>query len=191
MIHVTVAARTESESIQCISSKIARNVAILRKLKYSFPVNILRLIYFSIVPPYLVYCCSVWSSTFQTHLKSLCALQNLVIRVLINCDNRISVIDSCKKINILAVPSLFNFYKSLFMFDILHKNAPECLFGMFERCQPVYETRNSSALRKPTKSSTRSSLSIRHVLASLWESLPYVRVAAVASNLVRDDHVQC
>ena len=59
------------------------------------------------------------------------------------------------------------------MFDILHKNAPEFLVGVFERDEPEYETRNSSAIRKLIKRSTRSAFSIRHVLPSMWESLPY------------------
>ena len=43
-----------SKYIQCISSKIAPNIGIRRKLKNFFPVNILRLIYFSSVNPYLI-----------------------------------------------------------------------------------------------------------------------------------------
>ena len=59
------------------------------------------------------------------------------------------------------------------MFDILHKNAPECLIGMFERDQPEYETRNTSLIRKLVKRSTRSAIPIRQVLPSIWDSLPY------------------
>ena len=35
------------------------------------------------------------------------------------------------------------------MFDILHKNAPKCLVSVFERDEPEYEIKNSSAIRKP------------------------------------------
>ena len=59
------------------------------------------------------------------------------------------------------------------MFDILHKNAPEFSVGVFERDEPEYETRSSSSIRKLIKRSTTSAFSIRRVLPSIWESLPY------------------
>ena len=81
------------EHIQCASSKVARNVGMMRKLKHFFPVRILRFIYFSLVHPYLLYCCSVWLSTFIAHLRQLSVLQNGIIRILSNNDSRSSTRD--------------------------------------------------------------------------------------------------
>ena len=47
------------------------------------------------------------------------------------------------------------------------------MVGLFERDEPEYETRNLPAIRKPIKRPTTSPYSIRHVLPSIWESLPY------------------
>jgi len=67
---------------QCIWSKVARNIGIIRKLKYQFPEKVLRLLYFSLVHPYLLYGCSVWSGTFYVHLIPLCVLQNSAMRAI-------------------------------------------------------------------------------------------------------------
>ena len=52
------------EHIDYVSLKLARNVDILRKLKYIFLRDILRTLYYSLIYPYLLYCCTVWGSTF-------------------------------------------------------------------------------------------------------------------------------
>ena len=70
------------EHIGYISLKLARNVGILRKLQYIFPRDILRTIYYSLIHPYLLYCCNVWGSTFPSHLHRVRVLQNKALRVL-------------------------------------------------------------------------------------------------------------
>ena len=64
------------EHIDYISLKLARNVGILRKLKYIFPRDILRTLYYSLIHPYLLYCFNVWGSTFPSHLHHIRVLQN-------------------------------------------------------------------------------------------------------------------
>jgi hypothetical protein len=98
-----------SDHINYITSWIARNVEIIRKLKHICPKIVLRLLYFSLVHCYLLCCCLVWSSTFQSHLKRLRALQNSPIRILANYRPRDSVKNVYLKLNILPLAGIFIF----------------------------------------------------------------------------------
>ena len=163
-----------SDHINCITSKIARNVGIIRKLKHICPKIVLRLLYFSLVHCYLLYCCSVWSSTFQSHLKRLRALQNSAIRILANYGPRDSVRNVYLKLNILPLAGIFLFYRSMLMFDIINNFTSECFNGMFITGVDLhnYNTRNADAFRRPQCETTRSQFSARHVLPSSWSHLP-------------------
>lgn len=163
------------DHIDCVSMKLARNVGIMRKLKNFLPTSILRLLYFSIVHPYLLYCSSVWSSTFGTHLLPLRVLQNSAIRLLIGKDNRgSSVRNEFMTLKILPVSGLFKFYKTQFMFKYLYGSVPVCFKGMFVSGGDVHEhgTRNLEEFRRPIPQATRSFFSIRHAGPSAWNSLP-------------------
>ena len=65
---------------------VARNVsnAIGITYKSSFCLNnsSLRMLYFSLIYPYLFYCVSVWASTYPSNLRRLITLQKRVIRIM-------------------------------------------------------------------------------------------------------------
>ena len=90
-----------AEHIQFMSLKIARNVGLLRRLKFQFPQKVLRLQYFLLIHPYLLYCCSILSNTFLTHLKQLQSLQKHTMRVIHVVENRISVRSIYSRIQLL------------------------------------------------------------------------------------------
>ena len=50
--------------VKAITRIQSRNLGIIRKLKHIFPSNVLRLLYFSLIHPYILYCSSVWLGTF-------------------------------------------------------------------------------------------------------------------------------
>ena len=51
--------------IKYIADKISKSSSIMRYLRYSFPTNILKIIYMSLVLPYLSYCNIVWGSAYK------------------------------------------------------------------------------------------------------------------------------
>ena len=61
--------------IQFISKKISKSVSILKMLKFTFPSNVLKNIYFSLIFPYYTYCNLVWGSAVSTHIDILVKLQ--------------------------------------------------------------------------------------------------------------------
>ena len=160
--------------VSFISSKIARNVGMMRKLKNIFQDSVLRLIYFSLVHPYLVYCVSIWSSTFSVHLQQLRVIQNMALRVLSGDNRRTSVRSQYVQLNIIPVSGLGKFYHGLFMFKYFSNLVPKCFLNLFISGDDVhnYPTRHARDIRTPQVTSTRSLFSIRHVGPVVWNNLP-------------------
>ena len=72
------------DHIDYISCKICKTVGILRILKRSFPIHVLRMIYMSLIYSYLNYCNIIWCSAYPCHLKSLFILQKKAVRTITN-----------------------------------------------------------------------------------------------------------
>ena len=68
--------------IKYIADKISKSSSIMRYLRYSFPNNILKTLYISLVLPYLSYCNIVWGSAYKKSLHPLVILQKKCIRTI-------------------------------------------------------------------------------------------------------------
>ena len=64
---------------QC--KKILKNVALLRKAKFSVPLHILIKMYNALVLPYMAYCSTVWNDGSNSVLNKLSKLQRRAARV--------------------------------------------------------------------------------------------------------------
>ena len=58
-----------------ICSKISKAIAILRKVRSIFPLNILKMIYMSLIYSHINYCILIWGSAEKTILEPLFKLQ--------------------------------------------------------------------------------------------------------------------
>ena len=57
--------------ILSVSRKISKSIGIIYKSSFCLPKTSLHCLYYSLVYPYLIYCVSVWGSTYQSNLKTL------------------------------------------------------------------------------------------------------------------------
>ena len=72
---------TWKSHINHISSKISKSLAILRLLKYTFPKQILKTLYMSLIQPYFNYCNIIWGAADKTTIEPLFILQKKAIRL--------------------------------------------------------------------------------------------------------------
>ena len=68
--------------IDHICNKVSRSIGILYKIQSIVPRHILKIIYYSIVHPYFIYCLPIFASTYATHLHPLKLLQKKAIRII-------------------------------------------------------------------------------------------------------------
>ena len=58
------------------------NIGIIYKASFCLPSTVLVTIYYSLIYPYLMYCVSVWGSTYQSNLKRIFLLQKKLVRII-------------------------------------------------------------------------------------------------------------
>ena len=66
--------------ILSVSRKISKSIGIIYKSRFCLPKTSLHCLYHSLVYPYLIYCVSVWGSTYQSNLSRVFLLQKKIIR---------------------------------------------------------------------------------------------------------------
>ena len=68
--------------ILSVSRKISKSIGIIYKSSFCLPKTSLHCLYYSLVYPYLIYCVSVWRSTYQSNLSRVFILQKKIIRII-------------------------------------------------------------------------------------------------------------
>ena len=137
--------------IKYIADKISKSSSIIRYLKYSFPTNILKTLYMSLVMPYLSYCNIVWSSAFKTLLKPLVILQKKCIRSITKSEYLAHSEPLFKECKLLTVNQLFDFNCAQFIFKILNtEQYPNHKLKILQnQVNHDHNTRNRALLRPP------------------------------------------
>ena len=59
-------------------------MGVIYKSNFCLPVTSLHTLHYSLVYPYIVYCASVWASTYPTNLNRIVLLQKKIIRRIIS-----------------------------------------------------------------------------------------------------------
>ena len=69
--------------ISNVSNRIPnyKSIGIIFKSRFCLSLSSLRTLYYSLVYPYLMYCVSVWASTYPTNLNRLIILQKRLVRI--------------------------------------------------------------------------------------------------------------
>ena len=119
--------------ISMISSKVAKNIGLLLKLRKVLDSNTLRNLYFSIIHPYFSNGLHVWGNTNITYLQQAIKLQKKAIRVINNSHPKEHTIPLFKKYNILPSTSQYELNTALFMFKIHHGQHPKAILVLFNR----------------------------------------------------------
>ena len=58
------------DHISMVSHKISKSCGIISSIRNTLDIKSKKLIYYSLIHPYLTYCINVWSSTYRTNLKT-------------------------------------------------------------------------------------------------------------------------
>ena len=73
---------TWKKHINYISSKIAKGIGIIKKVRKYLNSDTLISLYYSFIYPYLIYSNHVWGNTCKTIMNSLVLLQKKIIRII-------------------------------------------------------------------------------------------------------------
>ena len=182
---------TWKSHIHLIENKIAKNIGILYKAKYTVNQHGLKSLYYSFIHSYLNYGNIVWASTYRTKLKRLAAKQREAIRIIDDNANE-TTFQKMEKLKILNIHKLNLYQTSNFMFRVKNNTIPHTFNRKFKIIDHIYPTRNSqnSFVQAIVKyKQTKNAISSRG--PSLWnnildENLKTLTSESLFKNKVKD-----
>ena len=120
-----------------VTRKISKSIGIIYKSSFCLQTSSLRILYYSLVYPYLMYCASVWGSTYKSDLSRIIILQKKAIRILSKVSFDSHTDPLFKEDGILIGNFMFRFSKDL---------LPKFFSDMFKISNQIhsYNTRNSN-----------------------------------------------
>ena len=131
-----------------ISKKISKSVSILKMLKFTFPGNVLKNLYFSLIYPYYTYCNLVWGSADSKYL-------NYIAKKAVRIISKVGYLDHTEplfnQLKLLPVYKIYNFNCAKFIYQC-HNNKSLKNFKRNLHTNSSYHdynTRNKESLRKP------------------------------------------
>lgn len=122
---------TWKSHITHVKKKVAKSIFILNKLKYVLKSQVMRMLYFTLIHPYLCYCAEVWGNTYKTRLNQLCTLQKRAVRIIAKCHYRDHTNRLFIGYKILKIHELIKFQTLLMMFKAKSKTLPTTLQHLF------------------------------------------------------------
>ena len=160
--------------IDYISSKISRNVGILRHIKHFVPLPILFTMYNAFILPHIMYCNSVWATAYPSKLLKLYRLQKRALRICANADFLAPSKPLFYKFNALNVYDINKVKICLIMHRYFPDTLPEYLKEMFSLNLNVHNHNTRSCQLFHTWKVTSHSFykSIRFTGPIMWNSLP-------------------
>ena len=111
---------------QQISLKIARNIGVINRIKNLLSPELLIILYYTIIQPYLLYCNIIWGGANKIALKRLICLQKRAIRVITKSSYLASSTPLFAKLRILKLEDVYKLQVLLFMYKAKNGMLPDC-----------------------------------------------------------------
>ena len=108
--------------------KIVKSLGILNKVKNILNKEVLRILYFMMIQPYLTYCNIVWGEASQLVLNGLKCLQKRAVHLITHSQYRAPTSPIFKDICVLKIEDLHSLHLALFVYKVQNNLVPQsCL----------------------------------------------------------------
>ena len=146
---IIVDSLTWNEQIDFISTKIKRNVRMMKRVRDFIPKDSLITLYKSLVEPYFRYCNTVWGRCGKSYIDKLQTLQNIAARIV----TRVSYQDTdhailLRELEWLSISQMMEYDSLSLIYKIKNGHAPGHTRQMFEGCEDIrnHNTRSVQAI---------------------------------------------
>ena len=156
-----------------ICKTLSRNIGIINKLKHSFPLTPLLMLYSSLILPYINYGILVWGKTHNYLLDKLITLQKKSLRIICNTTARSHTEQLFFKHKILNVKDLYLFQLGQFMYKYNINALPNIFNSIFQKNQSFhnYPTRQSNEFHLPRLRTLLAQNTFLYTGPKYWNSL--------------------
>ena len=165
---------TFKDHINKISNKISKSVGILYRLNKFLPPNVLKLIYSSLVHPYLIYGLEAWFGTFKNNTNKIFILQKKAIRAIHSLNYNDHTNDYFKLMNLLKLEDQYKLQVTIYIYKLLNLDADRNLASKLIKNSQVHHhgTRQENKLNIRPINKARSKFSLIHNGGKIWNTLP-------------------
>jgi hypothetical protein len=158
-----------------ISSKISKNIGIIKRLSKIVPHHVLLTLYNTLITPYLNYCNIIWASNYPGRLKQLEVLQKRIVRIICNTDRLASTSSLFKQLNLLKFQDINILQIAQFMYKFHHCLLPKVFHDYFVLNSNVHEhyTRSSAKNKYhlPSIKTNIRKFSIKFSGPTIWNNI--------------------
>ena len=151
--------------INMICKKISRSIGILCRLRSLVPLQCLRLLYFSLIHPYILYCLPIFGKACATHMKPLIVLQKRAIRIINNAEYLAHTDPLFRTSKILKVYDQYNHSVGTYVY------RNQDLLVNFTR-NHHYNTRNRNSYLAPRERLRSTERSVLYNAVCIWNTIP-------------------
>jgi len=161
---------TWKDHIALISNKISKSCGIIFQIRNSLTDSAKKLIYNSLIHPYITYCLNVYASTYPTNLKPLELSQKRAIRALSVVGRRDHTAPLFEHWRILPIKNQITYSSAIFAFKDINNLIDSNNFLTFNN-NPQYNLRNNDNLRIPQTSNTHSQKFLKYRAVKDWNAI--------------------
>ena len=156
--------------IQMINSKISKSCGIIYRIKDSLNNQSKKLLYYSLIHPYLNYCINIWSSTFKTHYMPLLKGQKRILRIFFSANRRTHTVRMFEEYRILPINQLITYPEGIIAHKLISGSVEIPDFFLLNNAN--YNLRNNNNFRLPQNVSTQTQIFIKTRAIKTWNALP-------------------
>jgi len=161
--------------VQKVKTQLSRACGILSKHKHYTTLPVLKVVYDSLIHPYLNYSILNWGRALNATIQPLTKLQNKAIKI-INPINSGSLEKHFQHLNIFCLPKLYSFSVGKFMHSYHNKLLPNHFYEYFVPLSLIHyhSTRlaTSKNLFLPRVNSSSGKCSLKFIGPKVWSSIP-------------------
>ena len=153
---------TWSAHVDHTATKISKVIGIMRRLKNTVPMHILKTIYSSLINPHLNYCILAWGFNLDRILK----LQKKAVRIITNSHFLAHTDNLFHDLKILKIEDIFNLKQIVFYHKFINDQLPPTLANILSKQEPNRRSCHSHLFLKPPRLALRENAKqcIRHTI---------------------------
>ena len=137
---------TWKRHIDELCQKLSKTVGILSKLRYYVNIDILKMLYNSLIYPFFTYGVHVWGLTYPTYLNPLTSLQKRLVRIMTFSEPVSHSEPLLKSLNLLKFCDIIHVEIISFVSQWFHKFTPSCFADYFKPISFVHPYSNNDNL---------------------------------------------
>jgi hypothetical protein len=162
-----------ADHINMVKSKIAKNLSIMYKLKYTLNNGALYSLYCTLILPFLNYCNETWGNNYYVKLQPLVTIQKKAMRIIEKTEYRAHTTPIFLKYKTLKLVDLIKFNSLCFMFKVHINAVPNSLAKYFCRINKLHDhgTRHCNDLQIQFCRSKQKSFAMSIVGPKMWLQL--------------------